>query len=181
MYKKMILLIAIVQLLGSAYGQEIATTESILVAAKKQAKKQNKNIFIKFSASWCGWCHKMDAAIHDSSTIKLFEANYVIKQIIVQENAKNKAKENAGGEAFMQKVGGTNQGLPYWVVLDADGKLLANSKLKQEGSPLDGDGSNVGCPAEEEEINYLLNVLKATSKLDAAALGIIKKRFALIK
>jgi hypothetical protein len=67
--------------------------------------------------------------------------------------------------------------LPYWVIINKDGKILANSKLKNEATALDADGDNAGCPAETNEINYFLRVLKNTSSLNDDELQIIQKRF----
>lgn len=36
------------------------TASDILKNASKKAKLENKNVFVMFNASWCGWCKKMD-------------------------------------------------------------------------------------------------------------------------
>mgnify|MGYP003704433627 CR=1 FL=1 len=33
----------------------------VLDAALTKAKAEHKNVFVHFSASWCGWCHKLEA------------------------------------------------------------------------------------------------------------------------
>ena len=49
-------------------AQHMPTTESILSTAYNQAQKEKKNVFVIFSASWCGWCKKMDASMNDRTT-----------------------------------------------------------------------------------------------------------------
>ncbi len=38
-----------------------------LKESMQQAAAENKNVFIIFHASWCGWCHKMDTSMNDQS------------------------------------------------------------------------------------------------------------------
>ena len=37
--------------------------DAILKSACQEAAKENKNVFIMFHASWCGWCRKMEASL----------------------------------------------------------------------------------------------------------------------
>jgi thioredoxin-related protein len=150
----------------------------IMKDAFKKAKKENKKIFLKSTASWCGWCHKMEAALADPEVAPILKTYYIISFLDIQETEKSKNLENKGGDEVINKYGGKDQGLPYWVVLDAKGKMLANSKIKEEGKPLDGlEGANCGCPAETAEIDYFLRVLKNTANLNDDELQIIRKRF----
>ncbi len=160
----------------------VLDANTVLQNAQQKAKQEKKKIFLKFTASWCGWCHKMDAAMKDSSTLKLFTNNYIIAYLDVMEMGDKKNLEHKGGIDIMKNYGGNNQGLPYWVILDEKGKLLANSLIKGDGENLDSPkGNNAGCPASDNEIPYFLRVLKSTSKLTDAELEIIKVRFEKIK
>ncbi len=62
---------------NNAFTQESA--EKILETASLQAKDGNKNVFVIFHASWCGWCEKMDKKMDDSRCKDLFNKNYVIE------------------------------------------------------------------------------------------------------
>jgi thioredoxin-related protein len=144
---------------------------AILQSAKEQAARENKNVFLIFHASWCGWCHKMDTALNDPKVKMYFQENYVFKHLVVHEHGENKKLENPGALAMMEQFGGKEEGIPYWAVLDANGKLLADSRIN--GKP----GKNSGCPATKEEVDYFITVLQKTSRLNADALALIWKRF----
>ena len=158
--------------------QKIPTTEQVLKEAYAQATKENKNVFIIFHASWCGWCHKMDTALNDPSLKKYFDNNYIIRHLTVLESANKKSLENNGAEALFTKyAGSTNEGIPFWLVFDKKGTLLADSKVRTDGATTGPGGSNAGCPASKAEVDYFITVLKKTSSLKEADLNLIAKRF----
>src|SRR5437867_4764396 len=140
---------------GRAQSPEPAS--DILQEAFKQAAKEKKNVFLIFHASWCGWCHKMDAAMNDKKVKAFFDSNYVIRHLTVYESENNKNLENPGALELLTKYKGKDEGIPYWLVFDKNGTLVADSKLKTEGS--DKAGKNVGCPATKEEVAYFITVL----------------------
>ena len=159
----------------SAFAQKAPlAAETVIKNAVKKAKKEDKNIFVIFHASWCGWCILMDKSIKDEACKPHFEQKYVIVHLDVLENKDKKHLENPGGEAYMNKMGGKGQGLPYWIVLDKKGNMLSDSKYKKEGNEM---GQNLGCPAKEDEVQFLIEVLKKTSKIDSTALDAIADRF----
>jgi len=55
--------------------------------------------------------------------------------------------------------------------------LLADAKIRPAGAGIEAEGKNTGCPANEEEVNYFIDVLKKTTPLKNDELGIIRKRF----
>ncbi|HEX7844192.1 MAG TPA: thioredoxin family protein [Chitinophagaceae bacterium] len=176
MKTKAVLLILCLFLYSTINAQQPASAETILKEAYKQAATQKKNVFVLFHASWCGWCHKMDTAMNDPKVKKLFTDNYVIEHLVVYESKSKKQLENPGAEDLLKKHYGNDKGIPYWLVFDAKGNLLADSKERAEnGGPETGD--NVGCPASEKEVAYFINVLKKTSSLKEEQLSIIAKRF----
>lgn len=152
------------------------TTDAILQEAKQLASKENKNILILFTASWCGWCHKMDKSIDDPSCKSFFEENYVIRHIVVDETRDKKHLENPGGGEMKKQYHGEGLGIPFWLVFDKEGQLLADSKIRKEGEGPE-KGENTGCPATAEEVDHFSAVLKKTSRMTDAQLEIVKKRF----
>ena len=157
-------------------AQTVPTADAILKEAYQQAAKENKNVFVMFHASWCGWCHKMDTSMNDPVCKDFFTKNYVIRHLVVDESKDKKALENAGANELKIKYHGDGQGIPFWLIFDKEGNLLADSKERKEGEKAD-EGENVGCPASEKEVNYFIAVLKKTSKITPAQLDIIKTRF----
>ena len=153
------------------------SAEKLLGAAYKQAKKEDKNVFILFHASWCGWCHKMDASMNDSAVAKYFTDNYVIVHLTVEETANKKHLENEGGFAFKTKYHGATSGLPFWLIMDKKRNLIGDSQVRPTGTPITAAGINIGCPAGKDEVKFFIEVLKKTSKLDDKALSTISEVF----
>jgi thiol-disulfide isomerase/thioredoxin len=154
------------------------SANDILKEAYVQAAKENKNVFIMFHASWCGWCHKMDKSMNDTACKKFFDDNFVIRHLVVDESNDKKNLENPGANELRTKYYGDGQGIPFWLVFDKDGKLLADSKERSAGQGQDS-GQNTGCPAAASEVEYFISILKKTTKLNSTQLEIIRKRFRL--
>ena len=153
------------------------TAETILKDACVQATKEQKKVFIIFHASWCVWCHRMDSSMNDPSCKKFFDDNFVVRHMVVDESKNKKNLENPGADELKNKYGGNNQGIPYWLVFDADGKFILNSKEHSEKPGSSSEGDNMGCPATEKEVNYFVEVLKKISRLSAEQELAIRKRF----
>jgi len=151
--------------------------KEVLSNAFDQAKKTNKNVFVMFKASWCGWCKKMDASIKDETTKNLFDKNYVIEHLVVEEATNKKNLENLGADEILSKYGGDKSGIPYWLIFDPNGNLLADSKMVEGELVLKEKGNNIGCPGTQEEVDAFIYKLKETSTLTNEELKIISKRF----
>ncbi|MFV0152610.1 thioredoxin family protein [Empedobacter falsenii] len=165
-----VLIIGFVIALSSIVNAQTAT--EILTKAQNQAKVENKNVFLIFHASWCGWCKKMEKNMDDPLVKSYFDANYVKTFITVQERAEKKNLETPGGDAVNEKLGGKDQGLPFWVILDSEGKVLEDSRV---------NGENIGGPASEDEVNNLIAKLETTSKNEKVNPEKIKEVFILKK
>lgn len=157
-------------------AQKPASADAVLKEATTTAAKQGKNVFVLFNASWCGWCKKMDAAMNDASVKQFFTDNYIIRHLTVYESTGKEALENPGALELLTKYKGNDQGIPYWLVFDKEGTMLADAKIRAEGAGLE-TGDNTGCPASEKEVAHFISVLKKTSKLTDDQLAVIAKRF----
>ena len=119
----------------------------------------------------------MDSSINDKSCKKFFDDNYVIEHLVVYESKDKKILENPGAIELLTKYHGNDEGIPFWLVFDKDGNLLADSKVRTEGSGSDFRGQNVGCPAAENEVAYFIDVLRKTSHITKEQEAAIQKRF----
>ena len=154
--KSLFLLFIAVLTLNTVFAQTSPpSADEVLKEAMKLAKAQKKKVFIKFSASWCGWCHKMDASMNEAEMQPLFEKSFVMRQLIVKESKGKENLENPGGLDLLKKYNSDGFGIPVWFIFDADGKLLVDSHLRPEGVGMDVKGKNIiGCPASKEESVY---------------------------
>jgi thiol-disulfide isomerase/thioredoxin len=163
----------------AGFAQKPETADAVMKAAYTQAGKEGKNVFLLFHASWCGWCHKMDTAMNDPKVAAFFRDNYVIKHLTVYESPNKKALESPGAVDLLAQYNGTDQGIPYWIVLDKNGTWLADSQIRPEGVNFSTKGENTGCPANEKEVQHFIAVLRKTSKLKEEQLKRISERFRL--
>lgn len=166
---KIFLSLLIIALSLVSHSQKVLSADEILQQAYAKAAKEKKNVMVIFHASWCGWCRKMDASLNDASVKDYFDKNYVIEHLVVYESPDKKNLENPGAEELNKKWNGEKQGLPFWVVLDKEGNLLADSQK--------APGENVGCPATKEEVEHFIKVLKKTSTITDEQAVDVEKRF----
>ncbi len=138
------------------FAQEKA--DVVLKKALTEAKAGNKNVLLVFHASWCKWCKLMEHNMNLPETKPIFDKNFVTAYIDVQERGEKKALENPGGQEIMNKYKGQNAGLPFWLILNPKGAVLADS--------FDQKGDNLGSPATPEEVQAFLTKLEKGAKLN---------------
>ncbi|MCS6796672.1 MAG: thioredoxin family protein [Raineya sp.] len=166
---KVVLFVSYWFIVLTVQAQNVPVAEKVLQEALQNAQKDKKKVLVIFEASWCGWCKKMQKALNDECCKDFFQKNFVIVSLVVNEFGEKKSLENAGGEAYLEKWGGKNQGIPYWVILDKKGNLLENSKM--------GNGENIGCPAQPEEVEAFIEKLKKNIKMSKKEIAKIRERF----
>ncbi len=161
-----------------AFSQETPKPASaIMDEAYKQASAEKKNVLVVFHASWCGWCKKFEASINDPSCKDFFDKSFVIARLDVLEQPAKKNLENEGATEFFHKYAGENSGIPFFLIFDKKGKLLADSKMKVAGAAPEKALQNMGCPASEEEVAAFIEILKKTSKINKKESAAITERF----
>jgi len=122
-----------------------APASELLAKARAEAGKQGKRVFVRFTASWCGWCHKMEKVLDQPAVAAVIRQHYVIVTLDVLEQGPKKSLENPGGDVVMNELGGAGQGIPFFAALSAKGEKLSDSRLMP-------GKQNIGCPATAEEI-----------------------------
>jgi thiol-disulfide isomerase/thioredoxin len=177
MKQKLLLVVFSIFLTASLFAQKAPrSADEIMKEAFAAAKKQEKKVFVMFHASWCGWCHKMDASMNDALVKEFFDNNFVIRHLVVLESKGKVNLENPGALDMFIKYHGKDQGIPYWLIFDKDEKFLADSRLKVTVNGVE-KLQNSGCPATTEEVDYFIEVLKKTTDLKEDELEKIRIRF----
>ena len=149
----------------------------VMAKAYRAAVKEDKQVLLIFHASWCGWCKKMDQSLNDPSCKSYFDDHFVITHLTVLESKGKENLENPGAENLMNQYNGKQQGLPYWVILDKNGKLLFDSQIRKKDADGNVTGSNIGCPASAEEVNAFVTMLSQCTKLSVSDQTAITERF----
>jgi thiol-disulfide isomerase/thioredoxin len=153
------------------------SADKILNDAYALAAKEGKKVMIVFHASWCGWCKKFDASVTDQACKDYFDKSFVIRHLDVLESKDKKNLENPGAIEFLNKNGGEGTGIPFFLIFDSNGKLLADSKIRPAGAGLDKPGSNMGCPSSDDEVAAFVQLLERFTKITDAEKQAITERF----
>jgi 5-hydroxyisourate hydrolase-like protein (transthyretin family) len=116
-----------------------------LTDALARAKREHKPVLVEQSASWCGWCHVL--AKYFDRHRSLIEKDYI--WIVVDPRFTH-------GEAVIHKLRPKAEGgIPWMVILDADGKPLITS---------DAAEGNVGYPGEPRGSKHFEKMLRTTAR-----------------
>jgi thiol-disulfide isomerase/thioredoxin len=179
MKMKAVLILILLLSAGSTFAQENTppSSDDIMKEAMMKASAENKAVFLMFHASWCGWCKKMDASMNDDTTKDFFDKNFVVAHMVVKESKDKKHLENPGAEEFLAKYKGDKSGIPFWLIFDNKGNLMADSFIRPEGVGMDQPGANIGCPAQDDEVAQFISKLKTTTSITREEEAAITARF----
>jgi thiol-disulfide isomerase/thioredoxin len=134
----------------------LPSTDTLIDMALRTARVDDRVVLVKFRASWCEWCARLDQALHSFELGRLIDDNYVLVDITVQESDDKLPLETPGGGAFLDSMGGEGGGIPFYVFLGRDGAKIADSNA------LPG-GGNIGYPVSPEEIEAFDSLLEQTA------------------
>jgi uncharacterized protein YyaL (SSP411 family) len=111
-----------------------------------KAKQENKRVLVQVSGPRCGWCTVLSRYLNDHHDLIEKEFTYV------------KLDDRlANGLEVIKRVRPVQTGgIPWMVILDADGKPLITSDAPQ--------GGNIGYPGEPEGQAYFEKMLRTGSK-----------------
>ncbi|WP_343686738.1 thioredoxin family protein [Chryseobacterium gleum] len=162
-------IIIVVTLLLFQLGTAQEKADVVVNKAITEAKAGKKNVLLIFHASWCKWCKMMEKNMDLPETKPIFDKRFVTAYIDVQERGDKKSLENPGGQELMNKYNGENAGLPFWLILNPKGGVLADS--------FDAKGENLGSPATPEEVATFIAKIEKSSKLNKEEAQTIGKVF----
>jgi thiol-disulfide isomerase/thioredoxin len=122
--------------------------DDLLQAALAEARKSDKCVLLHLGAAACGWCQRLSELLGELQTD--LNRDYVIVKI--------DSARMTGGEALaeilrMREANNPSGGIPWMVVLDAEGKQLITSDAAQ---------GNIGCPVLDWEVEHFLMMLDYT-------------------
>jgi len=127
------------------WAPEPASAADVLNGAIARAKAENKKVFVRVGAPWCGWCRRMDAYITEPAIAANLEKDFVVTKI--------DAERMPGAEAVIAGIRKEDGGIPWFAFLNSDGEILVTSDAPDTG--------NVGFPQEPPaEIPYFKTMLE---------------------
>lgn len=160
--KGILLIMVLLMLCFYGFSQNGQPASELFQAALTKAKKEHKNIFVIFTATWCGPCKYLKQGLYDVYNIPYFERNYVILELYNHEIGSKKSLENHGGDSILAQYKGDTTGIPYWLILNPNGKKLYGE---------------LGFSNYPEDLTRFMKTLKSTSHLDDGELQMIYDRF----
>jgi thiol-disulfide isomerase/thioredoxin len=114
------------------------TAEELLASSLKKAKEDSKVVFLSFGTPGCVWCKHLEKFHSREAVKKILEKHLVFVKVDLAETT--------GGAELYAKYSPDDAGVPVWVILSSDGKVLADS--------FDENKMNVGFPYEENEVKH---------------------------
>ncbi|MFK7852077.1 MAG: thioredoxin family protein [Akkermansiaceae bacterium] len=102
-------------------------------AAKAQAKKEGKPIFINFTGTdWCGWCIRLEKEVFEKEEFKKYAKESLVLMEVDFPRKKKLPKEVAEQNKKLDKEFKI-EGYPTLYLLDADGKKISGDVGYREG------------------------------------------------
>jgi thioredoxin-related protein len=151
-----------------------AAAGDVVKDACREAAASHKKVLILFHASWCHWCRKLDTLLTSPDCKDLFGQSYVIRHLTVMESPDKKNLENPGAQdLYLKYAGSVNQGIPFFIIMNDEGTVVADSRIKPAGGAPGPTGDNMGYPSSKNEVEYFMRVLHETTTLSADQLGVI--------
>ncbi|MGH9413634.1 MAG: thioredoxin family protein [Terriglobales bacterium] len=128
------------------------TARALLHTAEAQAQSSHRNVLVIFGASWCGWCHELDAFMKTSAVAPVLAKSFTVVHLDIEEHGARASQNTPGALALARHFRGS-ESLPFLVMLRPDGKLIATSN--RTGGP----NSNVGYPVKPDEVAWFIEMV----------------------
>jgi hypothetical protein len=144
--------------------------KEILDEALAAAKRDQKEVFLLFGATGCGWCKIFDRFLESEGIKPIFGKYFVVAHLQLGEDA----AANPGASEIHQKLKPAG-GVPFHAFLKADGAVIIDSKEN-------GNGGNIGYPAEPNEIKWFMTMLeRAAPKMSPDERNVIEAKLRAFK
>ena len=159
--KKLIIFLFTVNIFLNGYSQNGLPAKDLVDSAFLKASKEHKKVMLIFTSTWCSPCKFLRYLMNDPYNKKFFEDNYVITEFFNSEVGDKKILDNPGTTEIRAKYKGNPRYIPYVIILDAAGKILAD---------------DIDVPVNKEDIPVFIKILKTTSHLNGMELQMIADR-----
>jgi len=129
------------------WAPEPANAADVLNRALERAKAENKKVFVRVGAPWCGWCRRMDAYVTEPPIAAILEKDFVVTKL--------DAERMPDAETVIAGIRKSTEGggIPWFAFLDGDGRILVTSTAPSAG--------NIGFPQEPTaEVPYFKSMLE---------------------
>lgn len=125
----------------------------MLAEAFAKAKAEDKRVFLIASASWCGPCRLLSRFL-DPRKMEL-EKHFVFVKLDV-------SRDTHGSDVRDKYQEDRDGGVPWSVILSADGETLVTSNMPSDNKRL--DGQNIGHPSDDSAaVDHFLSMLRTMS------------------
>jgi len=140
-------------ILSGGAAQAAASAEATLARECAQADADGKRVLLVFFASWCTWCHAMDAMLADPEAAPILDRHFRLVHMRSGEHDDDQiALQLAGADDVYLRYAGEPRGLPFTAVLDANAVAVATSISTI-------DGNNFGFPVTDVELDGFEDML----------------------
>jgi thioredoxin-related protein len=137
-------------------AQDRPAADAVVDQAVAEARATDRVVMVRFRASWCQWCARLDAAVHSFDLGRMLGDHYVQVELTVDEDETKAFLDTPRAAEYRQALGGAESGIPFYVFLDGDGEVIADSLRMPEGG-------NIGYPVTDEEIDRFMELVERTA------------------
>ncbi|TWU49852.1 carboxypeptidase-like regulatory domain-containing protein [Rubripirellula reticaptiva] len=134
---------AVIEWLRSHLDEPI-DAKKLLSDTLAKAKKENKRVLVQETAAWCGPCHLLSDYLDGN---RAWEADYLW--------IKMDHRFTGAREIMVDLRDGSNGGIPWFAILDANGEKLATSNHFESGD-------NIGFPSSQHGQTHFKKMLLDT-------------------
>ncbi len=127
-----------------SHKPEFPAARSVLDDALRRATDEDKRVIVQETATWCGPCHMLSRFLKENP---IWEEDYILVKM---------DHRLPGAQELMKEMrDGAQGGIPWFVILDADGTKLATSNEPESGD-------NIGYPSSESGQDHFAKMLNQT-------------------